>query len=51
MSESSPSTQRLAYLRARKRRKAAVRFAQLFLLIAFFGLWELSARMLPASTS
>jgi len=45
MSESSPSTQRLAYLRARKRRKAAVRFAQLFLLIAFFGLWELSARM------
>lgn len=45
MSESSPSLQRLAYLRGRKRRKSAIRFTQLFLLIAFFGLWELAARM------
>lgn len=45
MSESAPSAQRLAYLRARKRQSRHVRFWQGFLLVAFLGLWEFSARM------
>jgi NitT/TauT family transport system permease protein len=45
MPEPSPSEQRLAYLRTRSRRKKAVLFFQLFLLVFLFGMWELSARM------
>jgi NitT/TauT family transport system permease protein len=45
MSETAPSAQRLTYLRSRKRRKTAVRLLQLFLLLFFLGLWELSARL------
>ncbi|NCB64282.1 MAG: ABC transporter permease [Clostridia bacterium] len=45
MSSAAPSRQRLAYLRSRKRRKNAILFSQLFLLVFFLGLWELSARL------
>lgn len=45
MSNPAPSAQRLAYLRSRKRRKTAIRLLQLFLLVFFLGLWELSARL------
>lgn len=45
MSETALSPRRLQYLRTRKRRQNAVRFFQVFLLIAFLGQWELSARM------
>jgi len=45
MHDAVPSAGRLAYLRARKRRAAAVRFWQAFVLLAFLGLWELSARL------
>ena len=45
MPDAAPSAQRIAYLRARTRRKTAIRFLQLFLLAFFLGLWELSARL------
>lgn len=45
MSEPTPSVQRLAYLRARRRQSRHVRFWQGFLLVAFLALWELSARL------
>lgn len=45
MPDTTPSAQRLAYLRSRNRRKNAIRFLQLFLLAFFLSLWELSARL------
>lgn len=45
MNNAAPSPQRLAYLRARSRRAKAILFSQLFLLVLFFGMWELSARL------
>jgi ABC-type nitrate/sulfonate/bicarbonate transport system, permease component len=45
MPEPAPSEQRLVYLRARSRRKKAITFLQMFLLIFLFGMWELSAQM------
>lgn len=45
MSEQAGLSRREAYLRARKRRRAAIRTAQFFLLIAFLLLWEAAARM------
>ena len=45
MFNEAPSAQRLVYLRARKRRKTAIRLLQLFLLFFFFGFWEVSARL------
>ena len=44
MPDSTPSLRRLAYLRAKRREKAAVRSLQIFLLIFFLILWEISAR-------
>lgn len=45
MSESPCSPQRLAYLRARKRRRAAVLLWRVGLLAALFAGWELAARL------
>lgn len=45
MLEPTPSAQRLAYLRARKRNKTAVRLLQVLLLLVFLVLWEVSARL------
>lgn len=45
MPETAPSARRLAYLQARRRKKVTIRFLQLLLLIFFFGLWELAARL------
>lgn len=45
MSEPTPSPQRLAYLRAQKQHKSAIRLLQALLLIIFLITWELSARM------
>ena len=45
MSDQDGLSRRAAYLRARKRRRTAIRAAQFFLLIAFIALWEVSARM------
>lgn len=45
MSEKAPSSPRLAYLRARARRERRIRFLQMFVLLAFALLWELSARL------
>lgn len=44
MSDKAPSPERLAYLRAVKKRKMTVLAAQMLLLAAFFGQWELTAR-------
>ena len=45
MNDISPSPQRSVYLRAQKRRKRMIRFWQLALLIALFGIWELVTRI------
>ena len=45
MSENAPSAPRLAYLRARARRERRIRFLQIFVLLTFALLWELSARL------
>ena len=45
MNDISPSPQRSIYLRAQKRRKRMIRFWQLALLIALFGIWELVTRI------
>ena len=45
MSERSPSPQRAAYLRAQRHRRRLVLALQILLLVAFLGLWELSARL------
>ena len=45
MNETAPSPQRVAYLRARRRRQTAVRTAQAALLLAFLALWELAAAL------
>ena len=44
MPERSLSPQRLAYLRAQKRRRRVVLALQVLLLAAFLGWWELAAR-------
>ena len=44
MTELALSPQRAAYLRARKRRRNAVSFLQVFLLLSFLVLWEIAAR-------
>lgn len=45
MSEKAPSAQRLTYLRGRKRRRTAIRAAQVTLLVFLLALWETAARM------
>lgn len=45
MPDTTLSVQRLAYLRARKRSKTAVRGLQVLLLLGFLLLWELAARL------
>ena len=40
-----PSVERQSYLRQRKRKKMLIHGAQACLLLAFFGLWELAARL------
>lgn len=45
MPDSIPSSRRLAYLRSRQRERTAVRSLQIFLLIFFLILWEVSARL------
>ena len=45
MPDSTPSPRRLAYLRAKRREKVAIRSLQVFLLIFFLILWEVSARL------
>lgn len=45
MPSATPSLQRYAYLRARKRRKTLVTTLQALLLVLFLGFWELSARL------
>ena len=45
MTEHTPSPRRADYLRHRARRARAIRLWQVLLLIALFGLWELSTRL------
>jgi NitT/TauT family transport system permease protein len=45
MPEKAPSVQRLAYLRAGKRRTVSIHVLQVSLLIFSLGLWELAARL------
>jgi NitT/TauT family transport system permease protein len=45
MSERAEGSRRERYLQARRRRRTAIRAAQLLLLIVFLALWEVSARL------
>ena len=45
MPDSTPSPRRLAYLRRLRRERSAVRALQIFLLLFFLVLWEISARL------
>lgn len=40
-----PSEPYKAYLRLQKRKRRFIRFSQLFVLIAFLGLWQLAAEL------
>ena len=39
------SPERAAYLRCKKRNKICIRMAQVLLLVGFFAIWELAAKM------
>lgn len=45
MPDSTPSPRRLAWLRRQKRQRSAVRAVQVFMLLFFLILWEVSARL------
>lgn len=43
--DTTPSTERLVYLRSRTRRKHTIIAIRIFILVGFFGIWELAARL------